>query len=98
MSESSHRLRELQLENLILAFALVQVHFPRAVCLTGVKIGAVHDTGSYIHVFARDLDTRGSARFACLAEKCSLPDVSVKAVRVEVSIASLLLALKPLRK
>ena len=66
---------------------VAQVHFPRAVCLTGLKIGAVPVAGSFIHVFAHDLETRGSARFACLAEKCLLPDTSVKAVRVEVQFS-----------
>ena len=70
----------------------LQVHFPQAICLTGLKVGAVQDTGSHIRVFARDLETLGSARFACLADQCALPDTNVKAVRVEVRSLMLFLA------
>ena len=67
----------------------MQVHFPQAVCLTGVKVGAVpaklggEDT-AYVHIFAADLTTPGAARFVCLTENCALPESGTKAVRLEV--------------
>jgi len=67
----------------------LQVHFPQAVCLTGVKVGAVpssmgSEKSASVHIFARDLTTLGAAKFACLAESCALPDSGTKAVRLEV--------------
>ena len=69
---------------------MLQVHFPQAVCLTGVKVGAVPvKVGAVepptVHIFAKDLITLGAARFACLAEDCALPESGTKAVRLEAS-------------
>ena len=69
----------------------LQVHFPQAVCLTGLKVGAAPAAGGplgttpYVHIFANDLTTLGAARFTCLAEDCQLPESGTKAVRLEVS-------------
>lgn len=68
---------------------LVQIRFPNAICLTGVKIGAAPGVGSptdtpHVHVFAQDLHTLTGSRYACVAEHCNLPDSGTRAVRVEV--------------
>ncbi|KAK9829627.1 hypothetical protein WJX72_006957 [[Myrmecia] bisecta] len=66
-----------------------EVRFEGPICLTGVKVGAAPgsaaQTGGSAHVsvFARDLSTLASARFACLTEQCSLPASGTKAVRLE---------------
>ena len=69
---------------------MMQVRFPQAVCLTGVKVGAVPshlgaERSASVDIFAKDLSTLGSARFACLAEGCELPESGTKAIRLEVS-------------
>ena len=67
----------------------MQVHFPQTVCVTGIKLGAVPDRHNgedpaFVHIFANDVSTLGAARFACLAERCALPESGTKAVRLEV--------------
>lgn len=67
----------------------LQVRFPQAVCLTGVKVGAVptklaSGEPASVDIFAADLATLGAARFACLAESCTLPESGTRAVRLEV--------------
>ena len=72
---------------------VLQVRFPQAVCLTGVKVGAVPahlgaDKAACVDIFAEDLFTLGAARFACLAEGCELPETGTKAIRLEVRRSS----------
>ena len=63
----------------------MQITFSSPVCITGLKLGAVADVDCFVHIFARDLTTLSSSRLACLQERCALPTVAVKPVRVEVS-------------
>ena len=62
----------------------MQISFSSPVCITGLKIGAVAETDWFIHIFARDLTTLSSSRLSCLQERCALPTVAVKPIRVEV--------------
>jgi hypothetical protein len=68
---------------------LPQITFPTAVCLTGVKVGAVpsatsQTTRAFVHLFGRDLSCLSSGRFAQITDGFEQPDAGTKAVRFEV--------------
>lgn len=57
-----------------------------------MKVGAVptklaNGEPATVNIFASDLATLGAARFACLAESCTLPESGTRAVRLEVGLS-----------
>lgn len=70
------------------------IAFGEPVCITGVTVGAVPGsalsaTPSSLALFARDLETPSTGRFASLCEGFEQPEAGTRAVHVEVSRACL---------